>query len=452
VRLGLDRGFEHDAAEAIERPGRVQDDVDPGQRIAQHSVSEMSRPNRVALEPSSPAAPPRTARRDRRRAPHRPLPRARARDTRRRSSHRKIEPGLLLQELLGQYVSDAVSVQAHSGAEHRKRRALLAPFFARGGVEGFAATIEAVARGQLEPILERERKAVASGERKRGEMDFVEFTSGFTVAVMLKMLGVEMNDHSRMIEWFEAWVAAEGNISQDPQIHERALRAKQDFTEFFEPLLAERRTSKPGNDLLSKMLEAELDGFSLPDDEIRSFIAGMMVAGGETTDHQLGWLMYELIQQPDVQDALVDDRSLMDRALAEGMRHCAIVQYIGRAAPEDLAVEGVKIEKDAPLALVLAAGNRDPRRFKDPDEFDIYRDDHDPGKAFNGAAEHLAFSTGAHFCIGSHLTKAEMETALNLFFDNVRDVRLADGFEPHANPEAVFVRALPSLKISFELR
>ena len=101
--------------------------------------------------------------------------------------------------------------------------------------------------------------------------------------------------------------------------------------------------------------------------------------------------------------------------------------------------------------LMLAAANHDPRRFENPDEFDIYRSDYDMDKAFTGAAQHLGFGSGPHFCIGSHLTKAEMMTALSVFFEHARDVRLADGFEPQANPESASVRALPSLKVTFEL-
>jgi pulcherriminic acid synthase len=100
---------------------------------------------------------------------------------------------------------------------------------------------------------------------------------------------------------------------------------------------------------------------------------------------------------------------------------------------------------------MFGAGNHDPRRFANPDEFDIYRTDHDVSKAFNGAAEHLGFGSGPHFCIGSHLTKAEMETAVNVFFDRARNVRFADGIEPVASTESPYVRQLASLKITFDL-
>jgi cytochrome P450 len=368
-----------------------------------------------------------------------------------RALNRRFGPSAAFQELLGQYLADAQVFPSMDGRDHRQRRALLAPIFARGGVESFHAHIENVARGLLDPVFERERQAVAAGERERGEMDFIkEFTARFSVKMMIDIMDLPIRDWDRMEQWFEAWIHAEGNIGRDPQIIERALWAKDDFGEFIRPIIAERRTSD-GEDLVSRLCSAELDGFSLPDEEVQSAIAGLFLGGGETTDHQLGWLMHALIEHPEHQRALAEDRDLMTKVQGEGMRYCSIVQYLGRVLPEDIEVGGVRIEQGAPLALVLAAGNHDPRRFDRPDEFDPHRADLDAEKAFTGSADHLGFGTGAHFCIGSHLSKAEMDIAMNMFFDNARDVRFADGFEPHANPEATFVRALPELKITFDL-
>jgi pulcherriminic acid synthase len=361
-------------------------------------------------------------------------------------------PGPAFQELLGQYLGNAVSFPSLDGAEHRHRRRLLAPFFARSGVESFQYRIERQARGLLEPIVERERAAVAAGLRTRGEMDFIEeFTSRFPLHVMIDMLDLPEVDYSRMHAWFRAWTGAEGNVSRNPELFERALWAREDFGEFVLPIIAERRSSN-ADDLISKMCTAELDGMSLPDEEVRSIAAGMILGGGETTDHQLGWLMHELAGHPKQQQALAEDRALMDKALAESMRHSSIVQYIGRTPSEDLEIHGTTIPAGSSVALLIASANHDPDRWQNPDEFDMFRADHDASKAFVGSAEHLGFGAGPHFCIGSHLSKMEMEVAMNLVLDNIGDIRLADGFEAQPEPDAPFIRALPSLKITFELQ
>jgi cytochrome P450 len=358
--------------------------------------------------------------------------------------------GDVVYELLGQYLADA-RMTFTDGAEHRRRRALLAPVFARGGVESFSEQVEKHARALLEPVFDRERQAVKAGERTRGEMDFVtEFTNSFSANVMIQILDLPIPDASRMKEWFDAWINAEGNIGGDSEIIARAQRAKEEFGALIEPVIQERRTGT-GDDLVTQLCHAELDGFSLSDEEIKGFIAMMFLAGGETTDHQLGWVMHELILQPEVQRAVIEDRGLVTNVLAESMRYHAIVPFGSRPAPAGLEVQGVSIEEGAQLAIMFAAANHDPRRFENPDEFDIYRADVDVNKAFNGAAEHLGFGSGPHFCIGSHLTKAEMATALDVFFEHARDIRFAEDLVPTADPEQPYIRQLANLKMTFEL-
>lgn len=360
-------------------------------------------------------------------------------------------PGEMVQEMSGKFFADATTFMAMDGPPHRKRRSLLAPFFARSGVEGFRETIERRAHTLLDPIFERERQAVASGERQRGEMDWVnEFTSLFAVEVMIDMMGLPFEDLERFKRWVRAWVAADLNIALDPEISARAQVVKDESGEYLLPLIAERRTSE-ANDFISFLCRAELEGAPVSDEEIRSMVALMMLGGGDTTAHQLSWLVHELVLHPDQQEAFTQDRDLMPRLLAEGMRHASIVAYVPAVPPRDVEVGGVTIEAGTMIALVVPAGNRDPRRFADPEEFNIFRDDLDPAKAFTGAADHLGFGGGPHFCIGSQLTKAEQEIALNVFFDNVRNVRFADGFEPAVDVDNPFIRSLPSLKITFDL-
>ena len=356
-----------------------------------------------------------------------------------------------MQEMLGQYLSDATAFFAMDGTDHRRRRALLAPVFAKARVTAFADVVDEHARALLDPIFERERQAIAAGERDRAEIDFVtEFTASFSANVMLQILDLPAPDPEVMHEWFSVWIACEGNVNNDPTIIARATKAKTEFTELVLPAIQARRTGD-GEDLVSRMCQAELDGATLPDADVQSVIATMFLAGGETTDHQLGWALHELMIQPQLQHEIVDDPALVTNVLAESMRYHSIIPFGQRLAPAGLEVGGVSIEEGQLLAVMWSAGNRDPRRFGNPDAFDIHRADLDFAKSFTGAAEHLGFGAGPHFCIGSHLTRAEMETALNVFFEHARNVRFADGPVPVASPDSPFVRALSSLKITFDI-
>src|SRR5262249_22780159 len=114
---------------------------------------------------------------------------------------------------------------------------------------------------------------------------------------------------------------------------------------------------------------------------------------------------------------------------------------------EDIDVDGVNIPAGSMLTLFFAAGNRDPRRFRDPDTFDMFRTDNDVAKAFGGNAEHLGFGGGPHVCLGMQTTKRELEIALNLLLDNTADLRLADDYQPRW--EGVLSRALSTLELSY---
>ncbi|HEX4107125.1 MAG TPA: cytochrome P450 [Solirubrobacteraceae bacterium] len=365
------------------------------------------------------------------------------RDNKRWSTHH-------MKDLLNLYLGDAPTLTEMDGADHTHRRGLVAPYFAANGVARFRPVIERRARALLDPLLERERKALAAGERGRAEIDFVtEFSSIYPVDVIADMMALPERDYPRLQGWYNAWIRAVGNIGADPKIHERGLEAKVTFRDYILPLIAERRQGE-GEDLISLLCRSELEGRSMTDEEIRSFLALIVLAGGETTDHQLGFIIHTLAQNPEQQRALIEDRSLMDKMLAEGLRYTAMVQFIQRTAREDIEVAGVMVTAGTKVTLMLAAGNRDPERWQCPAEFRPDRDDHDPAKAFTGGAEHVGFGGGRHLCLGTHLAKAEMAVALNRFLDHARDIRLADGFVAHAQPDAVFVRALPSVKITYE--
>lgn len=368
-----------------------------------------------------------------------------------RPLNRKFHLGYMAQEMSGKYHADTTTLMAMMGSDHRKRRALLAPFFLEAGVNNFRDAIRRRAHTLLDPIFERERRAIAAGERERAEMDWVEeFTSRFALEFMIEFLGLPFEDFDRFEQWVTAWLAADIDISLDPEIGARAAWAKEDSGEYLLPLIAERRNSD-ADDFISYLCRVELDGAPLPDEEIRSMAALVLLGGGDTTNVQLGWLIHELVRHPRQQEAFLADRSLMDRLLAEGMRYASIVAYAPAVTHEDIEIDGVRIESGSTLALVLPAGNHDPRRFADPDEFNIFRDDLDVARAFTGAADHVGFGGGPHVCLGSHLTQAEQETALDVFFEHARDVRFAEGFVPAPDLENPFVRTLTSLKITFDL-
>jgi cytochrome P450 len=354
-----------------------------------------------------------------------------------------------LQDILGVFLGDAPVMVAMEGRQHASRRKLVGPFLNGKGLDAFAATIERQARATLEPIFERERAAVAAGSRDRGRMDFVaEFSEIFPVSVMCDLMALPWEDYGKFEDWYNAFILCLGNIQGDPKLFEDGMRAKREFGEYMLPLIASRRGSD-GDDLISALSRAEPDGDGVPmgDEEIRTMAALMLLGGAENTDHQLAQLVHALVEHPEQLRALYEDRSLMPAAIAEGLRFNGIVQFIQRLAVEDVDVDGVTIPQGSMVTLFFASGNRDPRRFADPDTFDMFRTDNDVTKAFGGNAEHLGFGGGPHVCLGMQTTKRELEIALNLLLDNTSDLRLADGYQPRWS--GVLSRALSTLQLTY---
>lgn len=333
------------------------------------------------------------------------------------------------------------------GKEHTKHRSLLNPFFHGLGLESFRATIERSARSLLEPWLSRETEAVRSGVKPRGEADLVpSFTHQFPITVIEEMLGLPKEHHPDFERWYVSIMEFLTNLSGDQGRIDRGLQTRRELAEYILPIVAERRAGN-GDDLLSRMCRAEVDGEKLTDDEIRAFVSLLLTAGGETTDRALANMFMNLIRNPDQLAAVYADRNLIADAFAETLRHSPPVHMIMRQPLVDVEYQGVTIPAGSTITTLLAAANRDPRKFADPDRFDIFREDNDTKRAFTGAAGHLAFCNGRHFCVGAMLAKAEVEAATNILLDHLQDLRFADRFEPEA--KGIFTNAPDHLEVTF---
>jgi cytochrome P450 len=333
------------------------------------------------------------------------------------------------------------------GKEHTLHRRLLTPFFFSGGLERFKPEIAASAAGLAQPLVERERSAIARGEKERGEIDIVqEFSRQLPITVIARMLGLPPEDHDSFQGWYQGIMDFIGNLGGAPEPIERGLRARREMSDYFLPLIAERRQGD-GTDLITLMAQAEVDGEHLTDEEIRAFISLMLTAGGETTDRGLSNMFLNLLRNPDQLAAVYADRSLVVDAFAETLRHSGPVHVAGRFTLEDVEIEGVTIPAGSNVITLLAAGNRDPRRFSEPDRFDIFRSDNDTKKAFTAAADHLAYVNGRHFCAGAMLARTEIEIGANFLLDHMQDLRFADGVEPVET--GLWTRGVESLRVSW---
>jgi pulcherriminic acid synthase len=336
------------------------------------------------------------------------------------------------------------------GKEHATHRSLLNPFFRGKGLEAFMPTIRQNAAELITTAVQRAGSEMMGELSSRGRVDLVaEFTTWFPIRVMVDMLGLPKTDHERFHRWYHSVIAHLNNLAGDPAVTAAADQTREELREYMLPIIRERR-SGDGDDLLSRLCRAEVDGEQMSDEEIKAFVSLLLVAGGETTDKAIASMMTNLIKNPDQLEAVRADRSLGDAAIAETLRYTGPVHMIMRQTEQPVEIEGTTIPEGATCILMLASANRDERHFSEPDRFDIHRTDLDVARAFSGAANHVQFILGRHFCVGSLLARTEMQVALDLVLDNMPNLRFQEGFTP--KEVGLYTRSVESLLVEFDVQ
>jgi cytochrome P450 len=185
---------------------------------------------------------------------------------------------------------------------------------------------------------------------------------------------------------------------------------------YLAPVVARKREN-PSDDLISVLATAEVNGSELTDEEVISFLRLLVLAGAETTYHLMGTAVYAMLQDAELMERVIEDRSTIPSLLNEALRWESPIATVMREATADTELAGVTIPKDSGVLVHVGSANRDERVFTNPDVVDI---DRQPN-------EHMAFGLGKHYCAGSRLALLEAETGLNALFDRVKDIRSAPG-------------------------
>jgi cytochrome P450 len=197
-----------------------------------------------------------------------------------------------------------------------------------------------------------------------------------------------------------------------------ALHQPAELVEMIKPIVASRREA-PQDDLISVLVEAEIEGEDgttqrLSDTEIYSFAALLLAAGSGTTWKQMGTTLAALVQRPEVLRAVTADRELLRPAIEESLRWMPTDPMFSRWATQDIDFYGTSIPKGAVVHICLGAANRDPVRWDNPDEYDVYRD----------MKPSLSFGNGPHICLGMHVARAEMLVGIGALLDRLPNLRL----------------------------
>jgi cytochrome P450 len=240
----------------------------------------------------------------------------------------------------------------------------------------------------------------------------------FPVYVIAELLGLPRED----VPQFMSWVADTIVIFHDAP---RALAASAALKDYLGARIDERR-ARPGDDLISSLVGAELDGERLSTDHIVNFLRLLLPAGGETTYRSSGNLLFALLSDPSQLQAVDADRGLLQAAIEEGLRWEPPLTSVNRLCTVDTVLDGVPVPAGAIVECSMAGANRDPARWDDPDRFDVAR----------APKPHLAFAFGPHTCIGMHLARLETRVALTDLLDRLLGLQFdASAFGDEAPPE-----------------
>lgn len=304
---------------------------------------------------------------------------------------------------------------------HTRLRGLVSRAFTPRAVERLRPRVEQLTRELLADL--------PAGE----ELDLVErFAAPLPIAVIADMLGVPRADWGRFNDWSEAGTLALAPVLP-PAAREAALEVALEFTEYMRAL-ARSRAASPGDDMLSALVSAEVDGERLSENEVVAMVQLLLVAGNETTRTMLSNAAALLLANPEQLAAVRDEPGLASSTIEEVLRLEPPVQFTMRIATREVELGGKVIREGEGVMAAISSANRDPRQFVDAERFDARRS---PNR-------HLSFAHGIHFCLGAPLARMEGHVALPLLLERFGRASLTE--ELSYRHEAL-TRGLPRLLV-----
>ena len=311
--------------------------------------------------------------------------------------------------------------------DHTRLRSLVNKAFTPRVVETLRPRIQAI----VDELIDRARGAAS--------IDLIEqFAYPIPVVVICEMLGVPVEDHERFKGWGLDLARGLDSLLLPPEsdVMLRSRAAQSALAQYFRELIAERRTA-PRGDLLSALIAAEEAGDKLTEDELLATCVLILIAGHETTVNLIGNGTLALLRHPGEMRRLRETPDLIVSAVEELLRFDGPVQRTARVPSADVTIGGRTIRAGEMVMPFLAAADRDPAQFPDPDRLDLGRTEN----------RHIAFGWGIHFCLGAPLARVEGQIAINTLVRTLPNLALATDRPEYR--QSLTLRGLATLPVTF---
>jgi cholest-4-en-3-one 26-monooxygenase len=271
--------------------------------------------------------------------------------------------------------------------------------------------------GLLEQYLRHRSIVIVDSIIERGECDFVEdLAAELPLQAIAEIMGVPQEDRRLLFSWSNRMIGVDDpEYGADDSRDDSTIAAAELYG--YVNGLAQLRRGDPRDDIVTKLINAEIDGDKLTELEFDMFMLLLTVAGNETTRNTTAWGMHALMQHPDSYAAMrdtLDDTKRFNAAIEEMLRWASPVLHFRRTASEDTVIAGQPIAEGDKIVMWYASANRDEEVFDDPYTFDIGRDPND----------HVAFGAGgSHFCLGANLARMELRVIFREILERIPDMR-----------------------------
>ena len=308
---------------------------------------------------------------------------------------------------------------------HTRLRGLASAAFTPQRVAALRSHIQEIAESLIDKVQEC------------GGMDIIaDFAAPLPAIVTAEMLGVPTEDHVNLKKWSADFAEMLGNFQHNPDRVSRVLASTNNLVTYFQEAIKGMR-EHPKEGLIHSLMTAEMDGDRLSEEEIVANCIVTMVGGQETTTNLIGSGLFTLLRNRDQFQQLLDNRDIISSAVEELLRYESPSQHTGRIAREEVDLGGKKIRKGQAVMAIMAAANRDPQRFPDPDRLILDRKDN----------KHLAFGWSSHFCFGAPLARMEGQISFEVLLRRLKNLELTS--EPVTWRENSGLRGLTALPVTF---